>query len=236
MKLSFIVPMHNEEDNVDKLMEELLKVLEGFNEEVEIILVDDCSIDRTRLMVDLWASRDRRVVAIHRKGEPGFGKALKEGFKHAKGEVLIPFMGDLSDEPEDALKLYRKVVYGGYDVAVGARWRRGGWAGGMPLLKKFLSISFSKLSKLLLGVPTADVTNAFKAYRKQVIKAVKPLSDGFELSAELVIKAYFNGFKIADVPVGWRGRVRGGAKLKLAKMGVNYLKLLSASLINRGRR
>ena len=232
MKLSLIIPLHNEEENLDRLMKEVLKALQDFKDDFEVLLVDDCSSDRTGYLAEEWASKYHRVRVIHRRGSPGFGKALKEGFKEAEGDILIPFMGDLSDIPEDALKLYGKVAYEGYDIAVGARWRRGGWAQGMPLLKRIFSVGFSKISRLLLGTPTADVTNAFKAYRRRVITEVNPVSDGFDISAELLIKAYFKGYKITDVPVGWRGRVKGEAKLKLARMGVGYFKLLLTSFLN----
>jgi len=196
------------------------------------VLVDDCSTDSTGTLVEEWKRKDPRVKVIHRRGQPGFGKALRDGFKAATGDVVVPFMGDLSDDPLDLIKLYHKVVDEGFDVAVGARWREGGWVWGMPLSKKFFSVAFSKLSRLFLGTPTSDVTNAFKAYRRTVLESLKPKAEGFEISAELLIKAYFKGFKIADVPVGWKGRKKGVAKLKLLKMGASYLVLLFKSFFN----
>jgi glycosyltransferase involved in cell wall biosynthesis len=230
LKASIVVPLHNEEGNVDQVVEGLLAALKSL-EDYEVILVDDCSSDSTGPLIDEWGRRELRVKTVHRAGSPGFGKALKAGFKAASGEVLIPFMGDLSDHPLDALRLYWKVAREGFDVAVGARWRRGGWAYGMPLPKKLFSIAFSKLSRLLLGTPTSDVTNAFKAYRRPVVESIELEADGFEASAELLIKAFFKGFKIADVPVGWRGRVRGEAKLKALKAGPSYLRLLLKSFL-----
>lgn len=237
MKASIIVPLHNEEENVNEVVGRLLEALKELGC-FELILVNDCSSDSTGKLIDEWALKDPRIKAVHRRGSPGFGRALKEGFKAASGDVLIPFMGDLSDDPYDLLKIYRRLVEEGLDVVVGARWVKGGWAQGMPLRKKLLSIGFSKLSKILLGVPSSDVTNAFKAYRRSVVEGLKIEADGFEISPEVLIKAYFKRFKIADEPVGWRGRSRGEAKLKLFKMGWAYLTLLLKSFLNyrvRGR-
>jgi len=230
MKLSIIVPLHNEEENFEALRSRLNVILSKL-QDVEVVLVDDCSTDLTGKLTDEWAQKEPRVKVVHRTGNPGFGKALKEGFRAASGDIVLPFMGDLSDNPLDALKLYFKVLEG-YDVAVGARWRKGGWVYGMPLLKRFFSIMFSRIAKILLNVPSYDVTNAFKAYRKRVIEEVEPSSNGFDISAELLIKAHLKGFKITDVPVGWVNRSKGEAKLKLGKMGVGYLTTLLKCLIN----
>ena len=221
MKLSLIIPLHNEEENFSELRRRVGLILERLGD-VEVVLVDDCSTDSTPKLVEDWARQDLRVKVVHRRGRPGFGLALREGLRAATGDVLIPFMGDLSDSPLDVIRLYHKAAEG-WDVAVGARWRRGGWAYGMPLLKRLLSIGFSKASRLILRVPSSDVTNAFKAYRRRVIEAVEPTSTGFDVSAEITLKAHIMGFKLTDVPVGWVRRKRGVAKLKVAKMGVGYI-------------
>ena len=108
MKLSVVVPLHNEEENVDEVVKALLTALRKLDD-YEVVLVNDCSTDSTGALVQQWVRKDPRVKVIHRRGQPGFGKALKEGFKAATGDVIIPFMGDLSDNPLDLIKLYLAV-------------------------------------------------------------------------------------------------------------------------------
>ncbi|HMB44660.1 MAG TPA: glycosyltransferase family 2 protein, partial [Candidatus Methanoperedens sp.] len=99
-KISIVVPAHNEEDNLNHLMDELIPVLERHREteDYEIVIVNDNSSDRTPKIIDELAAGNSRIKAVHRSSDPGFGSAIKEGFKNATGDIIIPVMGDLSDD------------------------------------------------------------------------------------------------------------------------------------------
>jgi uncharacterized protein (TIRG00374 family) len=220
MKISVVIPAHNEEGNLENLVAQLLPVLERHKEtqDYELVLVDDNSLDRTPAIVDALAKENPRVRSVHRKEAPGFGNAIKSGFKAASGDVIIPVMGDLSDNPEDIPKLVRKIEEG-YDIVYGSRFVPGGERHGYPISKMIANRSFNNLVRFSFGIPYRDVTNAFKAYRRGVLDAIgvdNIEARGFDLTVEVPIKAHILGFKSVEVPVSWNGRERGEAKLKLS--------------------
>ncbi len=155
---------------------------------------------------------------------PGFGNAIRTGFENASGDIIIPVMADLSDDPHDIPKLVRKINEG-YDIAYGSRFCKGGATDGYPKMKMLANRAFNNSVRLMFGIRHKDVTNAFKAYRREVLDAIgiKNIeANGFDLTVEIPLKAHILGFKSAEVPVTWHGRERGEAKLKLSQNGHRY--------------
>jgi hypothetical protein len=136
-------------------------------------------------------------------------------------------MGDLSDDPEDIPKLVEKILEG-YDVVYGSRFVKGGKTEGYPISKKIANRVFNNLARLLFRVPHKDITNAFKAYHRRVIDEILDCtkSSGFDITAELPLRAHMSGFKSVEVPVRWYARRRGEAKLKLRMHAFVYGKRL----------
>ncbi len=228
MKLSIVIPAHNEEGNLHPLLHRLTPVLESSYPDYEIIIVNDNSTDSTPRIIESLARRNRKIRPVHRYSQPGFGNAVKEGFKNATGDVLIPLMADLSDDPEDIPRLVRKIE-DGFDVVYGSRFIRGGKTEGYPRAKMVANRAFNNLVRLLFGIKHKDVTNAFKAYRREVLEAIgmeNLEAEGFDLTVEVPLKAHILGFKSVEVPVTWHGRERGEAKLKLSENGSKYGKRL----------
>lgn len=224
--VSCIVPARNEEGNITAVIEALTSVLQGGSliREYEIVVVNDNSTDRTGKIIDTLAQEDLHVRPVHRTTTPGFGNAIKTGMKEACGEILIPFMGDLSDNPRDIPRLVERISEG-YDVAYGSRFVEGGALYGYPKAKMIANRAFNNLVRLSFGIPFRDVTNAFKAYRREVIDeiGVDTLeSSGFDLTVEIPIRAHILGFRSSEVPVQWTDRTAGEAKLKLSRNGSVY--------------
>ncbi len=225
-KISIVVPAHNEEGNLSNLLDELLPVLEKHLEtkDYEIVIVDDNSSDMTPKIIDELAAGNSRIKVVHRRSTPGFGSAVKEGFTNATGDIIIPVMGDLSDDPEDIPKLVKKIEEG-YDIAYGSRFIEGGGTEGYPAAKMIANRAFNNSVRLLFGIRHKDVTNAFKAYRREVLEKIGTdnlESSGFDLTVEIPLKAHIMGFTSAEVPVRWNGRKRGEAKLKLSQNASRY--------------
>lgn len=235
-KISIIVPAHNEEENLHNLLGKLIPVLEQHIEtrDFELVLVDDNSTDCTPAIVDELAKKDSRIRTVHRTDIPGFGNAIKAGFKNAAGDVIIPVMADLSDDPHDIPKLVRKIEEG-YDIAYGSRFCNGGSTDGYPLSKMLANRIFNNTVGLMFGIRHKDITNAFKAYRREVLDAIgidNIEASGFDLTVEIPLKAHILGFSSAEVPVSWYGRERGEAKLKLSENGHRYgMRLLKMFII-----
>jgi hypothetical protein len=224
--VSCIIPARNEEGNIAAVIEALSSVLskDAKISDYEIVVVDDNSIDSTGKLIDILAKNDSHIHAVHRTMSPGFGNAIKSGMAEAKGDIIIPFMGDLSDNPHDIPRLVEKIGEG-YDVAYGSRFIEGGSLKDYPAAKRIANRAFNNLVRLSFGIPHRDITNAFKAYRKEVIDAIgisNLESSGFDLTVEIPIKAHILGFRSAEVPVQWYDRTAGEAKLRLSRNGSIY--------------
>jgi uncharacterized protein (TIRG00374 family) len=224
--ISCIVPARNEEGNIAAVVDALSPVLSSsaLIRDYEIIIVNDNSTDSTGRLIDSLAQKDRHINPVHRVTTPGFGNAIKTGIKAAKGDIIIPFMGDLSDNPGDIPRLVERID-AGYDVAYGSRFIDGGALNGYPRAKLIANRAFNNLVRLSFGIPYRDITNAFKAYRKDVLDeiGVDTLeSSGFDLTVEIPIKAHILGFRSSEVPVQWYDRTSGEAKLKLSQNGSVY--------------
>jgi O-antigen ligase len=221
MKLSIIVPAYNEEDNIGRVIKEIESSLDL---EHELVVVNDHSTDRTFDLVTQLSKEYPAVRLVNNSGQKGFANALRTGFLNSCGEVILPIMGDLCDDLGTVKKMYDKIREG-YDIVCGSRYMRGGSRLGGSKLKSFLSSLGGKSLYHILRIPTHDIANAFKMYRKAVIQAVNTQSSGFEISMELPLKAHYLGFKITEVPTVWKERTKGKSSFKIFKLLPSYIKL-----------
>jgi dolichol-phosphate mannosyltransferase len=132
-------------------------------------------------------------------------------------------MADGSDSPDDLVAYYR-LLCAGYDCAFGSRFIPGGHARNYPLLKLLINRVVNLGIRLAFGHGYNDTTNAFKAYRREVIDNIQPLiSQHFNLTVEMPLKAIVRGHSYAVTPISWTGRTTGASKLRLQEMGSRYL-------------
>jgi dolichol-phosphate mannosyltransferase len=125
MKLSIVIPAHNEEKNIGKCLGELRKVVgEKYNIPYEIIVVNDNSQDSTEDVVREAMKTDQAVRIVNRTPPGGFGRAVRSGLEAVSGDVVVIYMADLSDDPEDVVVYYRKIQEG-YDCVYGSRFIKG---------------------------------------------------------------------------------------------------------------
>lgn len=228
-EVSIIVPAHNEEGDIEKCVDSLLKSCRGLN--YEIVLVDDASRDKTPEIVDRLAKKYKNIRAVHRKLPNGFGRAIRTGLENAHGEILIPFMADMSDDPNTIPKLVGKIKEG-YDIAIGSRFVKGGKVVDYPKLKYAANRIYNKVVGALFRQNIKDFSNAFKAYRREILNGVDLQSNGFEITSEMILKPIaMKNAKVFEVPTVWRNRKTGKAKFKgLYKQGWHYGKIMLQSL------
>jgi dolichol-phosphate mannosyltransferase len=223
MKLSIIIPAHNEEGAIVTTAEAATAVLDREGIEHEIVVVDDSSGDRTAEVIARLSERDPRVRYLRSPYPIGFGFAVRAGFDVYTGDAVATMMADGSDDPEDLVAYYR-LLAAGYDCAFGSRFIPGAKVSGYPRLKMILNRVVNHGIRLMFGHGYNDTTNAFKAYRREVIDSVQPLlSHHFNLTVELPLKAIIRGHSYAITPTNWRGRMAGDSKLQLKEMGSRYL-------------
>lgn len=222
MNLSIVVPAHNEEENIATLIDKI----EGFDLGIDfelVIVADHCS-DSTVKIVNEKIKEFNNLRLVKNSLNPGFANALRCGFLNSCGDLILPVMGDLCDDLDTVKKMYGRIREG-YDVVCGSRYMEAGRRLGGSKLKSFLSSLGGRSLHNILRIPTCDIANSFKMYRREVIQAIDIQALGFEISMELPLKAYYLGFKITEVPTVWKERTKGKSSFKIFKLLPNYLKL-----------
>jgi len=223
LKLSVVIPAHDECESVGLTVEAVIAELDREAINFEVLVVDDASTDATAEVVGGIAARDGRVRCVRSHLPPGFGNAVRAGLERYTGDAVAIMMADLSDSPSDLIVYHRKLE-AGYDCAFGTRFGSGGRTRGYPLLKLVINRITNNGIRFLFQHGYNDTTNAFKAYRREVIDQVQPLlSHHFNLTVELPLKAIVRGYRYAVVPITWTNRQHGASKLNLHEMGSRYV-------------
>lgn len=223
VKLSVVIPAHNEVESIGETVRAVTAELDRETIDYEILVIDDSSRDGTADAVAPIAAENPRVRCERSHNPPGYGHAVRAGLDLYQGDAVAVMMADLSDSPADLVRYYR-VLEAGYDCAFGTRFDGGGTTHGYPLAKLVLNRIVNAGIRILFRHGYSDTTNAFKAYRRGVIDQLQPLlSNHFNLTVEMPLKAVVRGFSYAVVPVGWTNRRHGESKLNLQEMGSRYL-------------
>lgn len=223
--ISVLVPAYKEAETIEDTIRRLHRVLRDNKMSFEIIvIVDEVPNDRTADAVGALKKEYKEIRLARRKGKKGVGRAIRDGIRMSNGNVIIPIMADSSENPTDIIELSRQIQKG-YEIAVGNRFIRKNASMKYPFLKYIANRGYYCLLKVFFGFPSNDVTNAFKAYKAEILKNLNLESDGFEIFAEIPLKAYLSGHKkIINVPVSYYDRRKGAPKLALTTEGPRYLK------------
>jgi dolichol-phosphate mannosyltransferase len=221
--LSIVIPARDEEGCIASTVEHLHLELRLNEIEHEIIVVDDGSSDRTTAIVTALGEHTPGVRLIKNGPPHGFGRAISCGLQHMSGDAVVIMMADESDDCRDVVR-YWKALNEGWDAVFGSRFMKGGGVIDYPPLKLRLNRLANTFIRVMFGVPLNDTTNAFKAYRRTVIEGCQPLlSPHFNLTVEIPLKAIIRGYSWTVMPITWRNRRTGVAKLKIQEMGSRYL-------------
>ncbi len=223
MKLSIIIPAHNEAENIGPTIDALRERLRREGVNYEIVVVNDNSSDGTCAEVESRTAIDSATYLVHNQGKNGFGYAVRCGLDHFTGDAVVIFMADNSDDPDDVIKYYY-ILRDKAECAFGSRFIKGSQVIDYPIHKLLLNRLANLFIKIIFGLRYNDTTNAFKGYRANVIQGCRPfLSPHFNLTVEIPLKAIVRGYSYAIVPINWRNRAVGYSKLRIREMGSRYL-------------
>ncbi len=205
-RLSYFFPAHNEEANLEGLVQEALDTLPSIADTFEIIAVDDGSRDRTpRIADELAAAHPDVVRVIHHPVNRGYGGALRSGFEAARYELLAFTDGDRQFRIEDLARLTARLGEADHpDAVVGYRIRRAD-----PLLRILYARSYKLANRLFFGLRVRDVDCACKLFRREALDGIRVESGGAFFSAELLIKVRWAGRVVAEVGVPHYPRTAG---------------------------
>jgi glycosyltransferase involved in cell wall biosynthesis len=239
MKISFVIPFHNEEKNVLAMLEQVASyALKQSNSwSFEIIPVDDRSTDQTKKILSNYTKTHKWVNPVYRKTDNQdlgntMGKALLAGSQKATGDIIIWTMGDRADDPYTYGSIVEK-IQSGYDLVFGSRYIPGGTWGSLDPTKAFLSSRGTVLARILFNIPVHDITNAFRGFHKSLLSKIQLESAGFAISPEFAIKAHLSGYKLGEVPTVYYSRTEGVSNFKLWHMSREYLQIYAKLFISR---
>jgi glycosyltransferase involved in cell wall biosynthesis len=207
LKLSVVIPIHNEQENIQPLYEELVGAIEGVS--FEVVFCNDGSTDLSGKILDEVAAKDKRVRVIHFRRNFGQTAAMSAGFQNAKGEIIIAMDGDMQNDPRDIKTLLAKMDEG-YDLVSGWRKNRQDKA----INRKIPSFFANRLIRSITGVHIHDYGCTLKAYRKSMIDHVDLFG---EMHRFIPALARSVGARITEVVVNHRARTRGQTKYGISR-------------------
>jgi dolichol-phosphate mannosyltransferase len=211
--VDFVMPVYNEGVQIGRALEEIYNQVPLAK---RVLVVYDFDEDTTVPVVRELAQRFPGVELVKNTIGRGVLNAVRSGIAATTAEIVIITMADLSDDLTTVPRMVGLIRDHGYDIVCASRYMKGGRQVGGPRLKRFLSRTAGLSLHWLTGLPTHDATNAFRAYRRQVLLETPIESEGgFEYSLEITAKAYASGRRITEVPTTWRDRSAGQSRFKL---------------------
>jgi dolichol-phosphate mannosyltransferase len=227
------MPVYNEGANIGRALAE---IFEHVAIPKRVLVVYDFDGDDTVPVVRDLAPRYPGVELVKNTIGRGVLNAVRAGIAATTAEVVVITMADLSDDVSIVPRMVELIGRDGYDIVCASRYMRGGRQIRGPRLKGLMSRMAGLSLHWLAGLPTHDATNAFRAYRREVLLET-PIESvgGFEYSLEITAKAFAAGRRITEVPSTWRDRSAGQSRFKLRQWLPHYLKWYVYALTHRPR-
>ncbi len=223
LDLSIVVPVYNEEENIDRLYERISESVGRLGKSFEVIFIDDGSTDSSFSHLDAIARGDGRVKVVRFARNFGQTAALAAGIDYADGRVIVPLDADLQNDPADVSLLLDKLEEG-YDVVSG--WRKNRQD---ELLTRLIpSWIANKVISVISGVRLHDYGCSLKAYRREVIKGVRLYG---EMHRFVPIYATWMGATVAEIPVSHHSRQFGKSKYGIGRTSKVILDLLTVKFL-----
>lgn len=205
-KVSLIIPVYNEEENIVPLAEELQKVLQSYD--LEIIFIDDGSVDRTAEKVQ--SLKKKNVTLIEFTKNFGQSLAMAAGIAYAKGEFIVTIDGDLQNDPADIPKMLKKLKDEGWDMVAGYRQKRKD-----PFFSRILPSKIANfIIRMLTGVHFIDYGCTLKVFRADLAKQIELYG---ELHRFIPVLSAFEGARITQMPVNHHPRHSGRSKYGMGR-------------------
>ncbi len=223
--ISVVVPCHNEEMNIQPLINQLLNL---YGEYIyEIILVDDNSKDNTRQIIEKMAEQFPQIKKIIRTPPNGVGLAIRDGYKLAKGRYILSLDCDFQHLLPELRDLFDAALEG-FDVIIGSRFSRSSVLLNYPFKKIVANRAFHFLARSMFLGKFRDLTNNLKLINREVIDKLELTQEGFAINAETGLLPLLMGYKVKEVPISWINRTldMGVSSFKLVKVGGGYWEVL----------
>ena len=219
--LSILIPVRNETESLQDLVEYFSKNSTKIN--YEVLIINDFSQDDTLAKARTLFSQKKNFRVLNNI-KRGLGGAINLGIKEALGDNVVIMMADQSDDFNDLINYNTLINQGDYDAILGSRFLKGSKVSNYPRQKLILNRFFNYFVSLIFLNKYNDYTNAFKIYKKNTLIEISPLiSESFNIFLEIPLKIISRKYKYKVIPINWFGRARGTSKFKIKELGSKYL-------------
>lgn len=217
MDLSIVIPTFNEEGNIEPLLRSIRSVVDGFGASYEILVIDVGSADQTVPKAEALGA------VAHQQTEPGYGGALRDGFRRAQGRFVVTMDADLSHDPIFIRDMWER--RNSADMIIASRYVPGGQAE-MPALRYVLSRILNVTFTWVLALPLRDISSGFRMYRRSILPGLHLSSRDFDILEEIIMKVYAEGYRVVEIPFSYAPRQAGRSHARLFKFAVSYARTL----------
>jgi len=240
MKISVIIPAHNEEHNIFNALKNISSFLEKKHYDYEIIVSEDGSTDNTVEVARKFSKKNKKVNVIHSKKRLGKGGGILKGFKESDGDIVAFIDADLSSGPAELEKIVN-AVRDGNDVAIASRnMKQSKIVKDRPFLRRIAAKGINILANSMFDLSVSDTQCGLKALSRDALKKILPqmTRNGFEFDIELLLRAKNFGMKIKEVPIIWEhkqetAKISGFPARTATKTGIGLLNLWIKNSFNR---
>ncbi len=207
--VSLVIPMYNEEPNIEHAVGAAVEALQRYSDDYEVIIVDDASTDGSPLLVTRMTAENPRIRMIHHEKNRKLGGALKSGYTAASKDLVLYMDADIPFDPDVLGRAIRAMEVTGADLIAGYRLDRTIEG----LRRTIYSYVYNAVIGMLFGWPHRDINFSFKLMRREVLEAIELKSEGSLIDAELIVKAKNRGFAIQQIGLDYFPRIRGTSHL-----------------------
>lgn len=234
MNLSLVIPCFNESDNIAQMFEQISAIRPVFDTygEWEMILVDDGSSDNTFTRLQQTFADWPQVKIIQHPQNRGLGAALRTGFAHARGDIIVTTDSD-GTYPFTTIPEMLALLRPGIDIVTASPYHPAGGVDGVPAYRLLFSKGASLMYRILLDRHLHTYTAMYRAYRRDVVEQIKTTSDGFLMVTELLVGALLAGYRVAEFPATLRVRRYGQSKARVWQITRSHLRFQAQVLWRR---
>jgi dolichol-phosphate mannosyltransferase len=224
MDLSIVIPMFNEAENAEATLRRVEEAMVSFQGTYEIVAVNDGSTDNTLEKLKRVSEGDGKVEVVSYSKNIGRGRALREGFKRSKGEIIVSIDADLSYDPHYILDFVKALrTEQDIDLVLASPYMPGGGVKNVPFFRLWISKLGNKILRLAMPNRIYTSTGIFRAYRRNLVDSLELESDGKEIHLEILSKALALGYRVKEMPTILTGRKKGRSKFKFKKTTISHL-------------
>ena len=222
MSLSIIIPVYNESRSIKKTVNNLKKIKKNIKK-FNLIFIDDFSTDNTFDLINKL-SKKYSFIKIFKNKKKGLGSAIEEGIKKSKCYYIAIFMADSSDSVSDLIRYYKIISSKKYDAVLGSRFIKESKIKDYPILKYLLNRIFNNFVKLIFLSNYNDFTNAFKIYKRNVLRDLLPIvSENFNVFLEIPLKIISRKYTYKIIPISWQNRKIGKSNFRIKELSSMYI-------------